>query len=359
MSEAKQKYLVLKVERLDEKNELYKNIYRVTDETGKLDLLGYYDEKETQPVVLLTNKSVLEYDWEGIAARVQKLNKGYCDRFVDKSKVIVITDEIKSEEVGQNFRIIGNVLFITEHRYVSQFKEENTVVEKPAVETVEEKPGFFSKLKKTLFPVRIKQKTQEEQYKTFVGDLTEDEKFASNHIWLGVVLVVILSIGFIGLNYWYDHKNKNHFYVDEDFLEQITQTKVKTVLDSIKIDTIMIPDTITLNTTFELTKEQQRIADSLAAEKRYSDSVNMYLRLNRKVKVSLHSTINDGHTERTAKTEMVADSLRDKDIAQLTAVINQMTREMNDERLEELKQNKFISPGSESKYILGMSKDEQ
>ena len=33
-----------------------------------------------------------------------------------------------------------------------------------------------------------------------------------------------------------------------------------------------------------------------------------------KIKVSLHSAINDGHTERTAKTEMVADSLREQDI---------------------------------------------
>ena len=52
----------------------------------------------------------------------------------------------------------------------------------------------------------------------------------------------------------------------------------------------------------------------LAKEKRYADSVNLYLRLHRKIKVSLHSAINDGHTERTAKTEMVADSLREQDI---------------------------------------------
>lgn len=62
MTKTKQKYLVLKVVRVDEKNELYKNIYRVTDETEKLNLLGFYDEKETEPVVILTNKSVLEYD---------------------------------------------------------------------------------------------------------------------------------------------------------------------------------------------------------------------------------------------------------------------------------------------------------
>ena len=100
MAKTKQKYLVLKVVRLDEKNELYKNIYRVTDETGTLNLLGYYDEKETEPVVILTNKAVLEYDWNGIAARVQKLNKDFCEQFVDKSKIIVITEEAKTEEMG-------------------------------------------------------------------------------------------------------------------------------------------------------------------------------------------------------------------------------------------------------------------
>lgn len=357
MSEVKQKYLVLKVERLDEKNELYKNIYRVTDETGKLDLLGYYDEKETQPVVLLTNKSVLEYDWEGIAARVQKLNKSYCDRFADKSKVIVITDEIKSEEVGQNFRIIGNVLFITEHRYISQFKEENTVVEKPAVETVEEKPGFFSKLKKVLFPVRIKPKTQEEQYKTFVGDLSEDEVAFSKYIGFGVLAVIALAIGFIYVDKYYSEKYIPSA-VTKDFMSQITQVKTKTVFDSATIDTVAIPDTISINHDFQLTQEQQRIADSLTEAKHFNDSVNVYLRLHRKVKVSLHSAINDGHTERTAKTEMIADSLREQDIKQLTTVINQMTKEMNNERLEELRQNRFITPGGEKDFVIGMSKRE-
>ena len=105
-----------------------------------------------------------------------------------------------------------------------------------------------------------------------------------------------------------------------------------------------------------LNQEQQRIADSLAKAKRYNDSVNVYLRLHRKVKVSLHSAINDGHTERTAKTEMIADSLREQDIKQLTTVINQMTKEMNNERLEELKQGRFINTGKESNFIIGMSK---
>jgi len=53
---------------------------------------------------------------------------------------------------------------------------------------------------------------------------------------------------------------------------------------------------------------------------------------------------------------MVADSLREQDIKQLTTVINQMTKEMNNERLEELKQHRFISPGKEDNFIIGMSK---
>ena len=134
-------------------------------------------------------------------------------------------------------------------------------------------------------------------------------------------------------------------------MAKVNQSKTKTVFDSTAIiDTIAIPDTIALNHDFKLDIAQQRIADSLAREKRYADSVNMYLRLHRKVKVALHSSINDGHTERTAKTEMVADSLREKDIKQLTTVINQMTKEMNEERLNELKQSKFIN-NSESGFI--------
>ena len=355
MAKTKQKYLVLKVVRLDEKNELYKNIYRVTDETGTLNLLGYYDEKETEPVVILTNKAVLEYDWNGIAARVQKLNKDFCEQFVDKSKIIVITEEAKTEEVGQNFRIVDNVMFITEHRYNSQFKEENIVVEKPKVEVVEPNPGFFTRLKRQLFPNKVKQKAPEEQYKTFVGDLTEDEKSAVKHIGWGVAFVLILAVGFVWLDQHYSERYKPT-EVTEEFMKNITQTTTKTVFDSVHVDTIAIPDTISFNHDFQLTQEQQRIADSLAREKRYADSVNLYLRLHRKVKVSLHSAINDGHTERTAKTEMVADSLREQDIKQLTTVINQMTKEMNNERLEELKQNRFITPGKESNFIIGMSK---
>lgn len=185
MTKTKQKYLVLKVVRVDEKNELYKNIYRVTDETEKLNLLGFYDEKETEPVVILTNKSVLEYDWNGITARVQKLNKKFCDQFVDKEKIIIITDEAKTEEVGQNFRIKENIMFITEHRYNTQFKDENIIVEQPKVETVEEQLGLIARIKKTLFPKCYKPKAPEEQYKTFVGDLTEDEKKCSQAYWLG------------------------------------------------------------------------------------------------------------------------------------------------------------------------------
>lgn len=355
MAKTKQKYLVLKVVRLDEKNELYKNIYRITDETGTLNLLGYYDEKETEPVVILTNKAVLEYDWNGIAARVQKLNKDFCEQFVDKSKIIIITEEAKTEEVGQNFRIVDNVMFITEHRYNSQFKEENIVVEKPKVEVVEPNPGFFTRLKRQLFPKKVKQKAPEEQYKTFVGDLTEDEKSAVKHIGWGVAFVLILAVGFVWLDQHYSERYKPT-EVTEEFMKNITQTTTKTVFDSVHVDTIAIPDTISFNHDFQLNQEQQRIADSLAREKRYADSVNLYLRLHRKVKVSLHSAINDGHTERTAKTEMVADSLREQDIKQLTTVINQMTKEMNNERLEELKQNRFITPGKESNFIIGMSK---
>jgi len=355
MTKTKQKYLVLKVVRVDEKNELYKNIYRVTDETEKLNLLGFYDEKETEPVVILTNKSVLEYDWNGIAARVQKLNKEFCDQFVDKEKIIIITDEAKTEEVGQNFRIKENIMFITEHRYNTQFKDENIIVEQPKVETVEEQPGLIARIKKVLFPKRYKPKAPEEQYKTFVGDLTEDEKSAVKHIGWGIAFVIILAIGFVLLDQHYSEKYEST-QVTEEFMKNITQTTTKTVFDSVHVDTIAIPDTISFNHDFQLNQEQQRIADSLAREKRYADSVNLYLRLHRKVKVSLHSAINDGHTERTAKTEMVADSLREQDIKQLTAVINQMTKEMNNERLEELKQHRFISPGKEDNFIIDMSK---
>lgn len=357
MTKTKQKYLVLKVVRVDEKNELYKNIYRVTDESEKLNLLGFYDEKETEPVVILTNKSVLEYDWNGIAARVQKLNKEFCDQFVDKEKIIIITDEAKTEEVGQNFRIKENIMFITEHRYNTQFKEENIIVEQPKVETVEEQPDLITRIKKALFPKRYKPKAPEEQYKTFVGDLTEDEKIAVKHIGWGIAFVIILAVGFVLLDKYYSEKYEPT-QVTQEFMDQITQTTTKVVFDSVKVDTIEIPDTITFNHDFQLTQEQQRIADSLAREKRYADSVNLYLRLHRKVKVSLHSAINDGHTERTAKTEMVADSLREQDIKQLTTVINQMTKEMNNERLEELKQNRFINTGKESNFIIGMSKEE-
>ena len=355
MTKTKQKYLVLKVVRVDEKNELYKNIYRVTDETEKLNLLGFYDEKETEPVVILTNKTVLDYDWNGIAARVQKLNKEFCDQFVDKEKIIIITDEAKTEEVGQNFRIKENIMFITEHRYNTQFKDENIIVEQPKVEIVEEQPGLIARIKKALFPKRYKPKAPEEQYKTFVGDLTEDEKSAVKHIGWGIAFVIILAVGFICLDKYYSEKYEPT-QVTEEFMKNITQTTTKTVFDSVHVDTIAIPDTITFNHDFQLNQEQQRIADSLAREKRYADSVNLYLRLHRKVKVSLHSAINDGHTERTAKTEMVADSLREQDIKQLTTVINQMTKEMNNERLEELKQNRFINTGKESNFIIGMSK---
>ena len=357
MTKTKQKYLVLKVVRVDEKNELYKNIYRVTDETEKLNLLGFYDEKETEPVVILTNKTVLEYDWNGIAARVQKLNKEFCDQFVDKEKIIIITDEAKTEEVGQNFRIKDNIMFITEHRYNTQFKDENIIVEQPKVESVEEQPGLIVRIKKALFPKRYKPKAPEEQYKTFVGDLTEDEKSAVKHIGWGIAFVIILAVGFVLLDKHYSEKYEPS-QVTQEFMDQITQTTTKVVFDSVKVDTIEIPDTISFNHDFQLNQEQQRILDSLAKERRYQDSVTLYLKLHRKVKVSLRSAINDGHTERTAKTEMVADSLREQDIKQLTTVINQMTKEMNNERLEELKQNRFISPGKESNFIIGMSKEE-
>lgn len=355
MTKTKQKYLVLKVVRVDEKNELYKNIYRVTDETEKLNLLGFYDEKETEPVVILTNKTVLEYDWNGIAARVQKLNKEFCDQFVDKEKIIIITDEAKTEEVGQNFYIKDNIMFITEHRYNTQFKDENIVVERPKVETVEEQPGLIARIKKVLFPKRYKPKAPEEQYKTFVGELTEEEKFSAKHVWLGILFMIVLSAGFVWLDMYYSEKYKPT-PVTQEFMDKITQTTTKVVFDSVKVDTIEIPDTIAFNHDFQLNQEQQRILDSLAKERRYQDSVTLYLKLHRKVKVSLHSAINDGHTERTAKTELVADSLREQDIKQLTTVINQMTKEMNNERLEELKQNRFISPDKESNFVIGMNK---
>lgn len=361
MTETKQNYLVLKVVKLDEKNELYKNVYRVTDETGNLNLLGYYDEKETEPVVILTNKSVLEYDWDGIAARVQKLNKSYCENFIKKDKVIVITDEAKTEEVGKNYIIKANIMFVTEHRYFSQFKPENTIVINPKPKVTpdaEKKSNIFVRIYRSIVPKKFTPVDPNEEYVKFVdngNDITESQQ----HTLLSAfVFIAALVIGFFCINFYYENRYDSE-KVTAEFMSKITQSTTKTVFDSTAvIDTIAIPDTIALNHDFKLDIKQQQIADSLAREKRYNDSVNMYLRLHRKVKVSLHSSINDGHTERTAKTEMVADSLREKDIRQLTTVINQMTKELNEERLAELKQSKFINTGKERSFSIDMSKED-
>ena len=343
-------YLVLKIVKLKEKNDLYKNIYRVTDETGKLNLLGYYDEKKKDPVLILTNKSVLEYDWNGIAMRVKKLSKDYCNKFTSTEKLIIITEEAKTEEVGQNFVIKDNIMFITEHRYINQFKEENTI---NVVEETKTQKSWFSKFIHSIYP--FKHKTNNEKaYNEFTVNNTNT---SLKPIIFAAFFTISLASFFVYLHYNYEKKFKN-VEIDPAFLSSITQTKTKTVFDSLKIlDTIVIPDTIALNHNFKLTIQQQRLADSLAKEKHYTDSVNMYLKLHRKIKVTLHSSINDGYTERTAKTEMVTDSLRAKDVAQLTTVINQMTKEMNNERLEELKANKFIDVNNENSFVIGMSKE--
>ena len=359
MAKLKQNYLVLKVVKIDEKNDLYDNIYKVTDESGELNLLGYYDEKQTQPIYILTNKAVLEYDWSGIASRVMKQNKEYCDQFLNKERIIIITPEAKTEDPSKNYVINGNVMFITEYRYNTEFKQENVIQEKKDVP--ENKVGIFDGIKKALglnTNVVKPKKSQEEQYQTFIGDLTESEKFAAKHVKWGIAFMLLLSALFIYVQHRYDNSYKPT-EVTEEFMQKITQSTNKVVFDSVKIDTIAIPEQLALNENLNVTAEQQRFIDSLAKEKRYQDSVTLYLKLNRKVKVSLYSAINDGHTERTAKTEMVADSLRSQDIAQLTTVINKMTKEMNNERLEELKQQRFISPGTEGNFILGMSKNEQ
>ena len=94
----KYKYLTFKV--TTERNPsdaMYNWTYTVTgiDAFEGTNILGYYDEKKTAPVVLMSNKNIYEYDWTTIPSRIRSgVFKGYMDMFKDDKHIIIVSDAV-------------------------------------------------------------------------------------------------------------------------------------------------------------------------------------------------------------------------------------------------------------------------
>lgn len=148
------KYLVIKVSTVenDSNTTLYKYSHLVRGVDCEF-VLGFYDETdEKHPVEILTNKSVMDYDWGSFVARIKLSNPKYLDKFEHIDKMIVVSDQITSDEPIMNFNNGNCTVQMCNEKVYQNLKDENTIKrpepekEKKAVEEIKKRETTWKKL---------------------------------------------------------------------------------------------------------------------------------------------------------------------------------------------------------------------
>jgi hypothetical protein len=368
----KYKYLTLKVKaELNSTDAMYKWTYTVTgiDTFEGINVLGFYDEKQTAPVILMSNKNIYEYDWTAIPARIRTGTcSNYMDMFKDDKHIIIVSDAITFAVGGAGTTVdesgfkVSNAFEGYTIQYIhttvySTIENENllapTITEDERRRKQEEKRDKEWKKRYGQLP--------EESRPTiaFVDEIKEAEKetkpsFYKRHkgllqlaavflLFVGIVTASIISSNAIGrFEEWLYARNS-----------PVKSTAVKTTVTknpysraqamAIAIDSMSVfedgtKDSIDVKALADsiYAVDLERRADSVAREVIKHDSLVSTLPKNKRVQIELVAVIEDGITTRKVQTDVVLDTIRESDMKHLTKTITAMATNMAKDRQTEI-----------------------
>lgn len=368
----KYKYLTLKVKaELNSADAMYKWTYTVTgiDTFEGINVLGFYDEKQTAPVILMSNKNIYEYDWTAIPARIRTGTcSNYMDMFKDDKHIIIVSDAITFAVGGAGTTVdesgfkVSNAFEGYTIQYIhttvySTIENENllapTITEDERRRKQEEKRDKEWKKRYGQLP--------EESRPTiaFVDEIKEAEKetkppFYKRHKGLlQLAAVFLLFIGIVTASII----SSNAIRRFEEWLyarnSPVKSTAVKTTVTknpyshaqamAIAIDSMSVfedgtKDSIDVKALADsiYAVDLERRADSVAREVIKHDSLVSTLPKNKRVQIELVAVIEDGITTRKVQTDVVLDTIRESDMKHLTKTITAMATNMAKDRQTEI-----------------------
>lgn len=372
----KYKYLTIKV--TAERNSvgaMYDWTYTVTgiDAFKDVNVLGYYDEKKTAPVVLMSNKTIFEYDWTTIPSRIRSgICKSYMDMFKDDKHIIIVSEAVSFENsvTGAAFGVeeAGFKLSHAFEGYTLQFIN-------PAVyETVESENFLHNPISEEERKKKREEKLDAEWKKRF-GSIPEEqrpkivfedeikvvEKQIKKPFWTdakiaGMALLVsiafVISLGVIASNLMHRYQA----WLDERSAEAMATNVTKTVtknpysraqamalaIDSMSVFEDGTKDSLDVKALADsiYATDLNHRADSIAQAAIKHDSLIAELPKEKKVQIELVAVIEDGITTRKVQTAAVLDTIRESDMKHLTKTITVMATNMAKDRQTEIDTSK-------------------
>ena len=368
----KYKYLTLKVKaELNSADAMYKWTYTVTgiDTFEGINVLGFYDEKQTAPVILMSNKNIYEYDWTAIPARIRTGTcSNYMDMFKDDKHIIIVSDAITFAVGGAGTTVdesgfkVSNAFEGYTIQYIhttvySTIENENllapTITEDERRRKQEEKRDkewkkHYGQLPEESRPTiafvdeikKAEKETKPPFYKRHKGLLQLAAVFL---LFIGIVTASIISSNAIGrFEEWLYARNS-----------PVKSTAVKTTVTknpyshaqamAIAIDSMSVfedgtKDSIDVKALTDsiYAVDLERRADSVAREVIKHDSLVSTLPKNKRVQIELVAVIEDGITTRKVQTDVVLDTIRESDMKHLTKTITAMATNMAKDRQTEI-----------------------
>ena len=354
---------------------MYDWTYTVTgiDAFNDVNVLGYYDEKKTAPVVLMSNKTIFEYDWTTIPSRIRSgICKGYMDMFKDDKHIIIVSEAVSFESsvTGVPFGVeeAGFKLSHAFEGYTLQFIN-------PAVYETVESENF---LHNTISEEERKKKREEKldaEWKKRFGSIPEEqrpkivfedeikvvEKQIKKPFWtdakLGCVALLVsiafvIGLGIIASNLMHRYQA----WLDERSAEAMATNVTKTItknpysraqamalaIDSMSVFEDGTKDSLDVKALADsiYATDLNHRADSIAQATIKHDSLIAELPKEKKVQIELVAVIEDGITTRKVQTAAVLDTIREADMKHLTKTITVMATNMAKDRQTEIDTSK-------------------
>ena len=368
-SALKYKYLAFKVQaERNTASAMYSWTYTVTGigPFENINVLGFYDEKNTAPVVLMSNKNIYEYDWTTIPSRIRNgCYKNYMDMFKDDKHIIIVSDTVSFESsvinAAQGVEEAGFKLSHAFEGYTLQYIN-------PAVfETVESENLLNNSLSEEEKKQKREEKLDAEWKKhysnvpeenrptiAFVEELKDKEKkepfWTETKIAATVMLLVfgaVITASIIGSNM----HSRFHAWLEEQNQQSIQANVTTTVTKNpysraqsiaLAIDSMSVFDSLDVKAIADsiYAHDLDRRADSIARVTIKRDSLIAELPKEKKVQVELVAVIEDGVTTRKVQTAAILDTIRENDMRHLTKTITAMATNMAKDRQTEIDTSK-------------------
>jgi hypothetical protein len=372
----KYKYLTIKV--TAERNPagaMYDWTYTVTgiDTFKDVNVLGYYDEKKTAPVVLMSNKTIFEYDWTTIPSRIRSgICKGYMDMFKDDKHIIIVSEAVSFEN-----SITGAILGVEDAGFKLSHAFEGYTLQfiNPAVYETVESENFLHNLISEEERKKKREEKLDAEWKKRFGSIPEEqrpkivfedeikvvEKQIKKPFWtdakigimaLLVSIAFVISLGIIASNLMHRYQA----WLDERSAEAMETNVTKTItknpysraqamalaIDSMSVFEDGTKDSLDVKALADsiYATDLNHRADSIAQVTIKRDSLIAELPKEKKVQIELVAVIEDGITTRKVQTAAVLDTIKESDMKHLTKTITVMATNMAKDRQTEIDTSK-------------------